>query len=112
MNEDIIMLELSMPVGDRTEPIHPVILRDEAGCALIDCGFVGSLPLIEAQLALHGLNGEDIQAILLTHHDHDHVGAAAAFKRKYPRVKVYASSLEAPYILNSRGIITMKGGEH
>ena len=98
MNEDIMMLELSMPAGDRTEPIHPVILRDEKGCALIDCGFVGSLPLIEAQLALHGLGGEDIDAILLTHHDHDHMGAAAAFKRKYPRVKVYASSLEAPYI--------------
>ena len=98
MNEDIMMLELSMPAGDLAEPIHPVILRDEKGCALIDCGFVGSLPLIEAQLALHGLNGEDVQAILLTHHDHDHMGAAAAFKRKYPRVKVYASSLEAPYI--------------
>ena len=98
MNEDIIMLELSMPAGDRTETIHPVILRDEAGCALIDCGFVGSLPLIEAQLALRGLSGEDVQAIMLTHHDHDHMGAAAAFKRKYPRVKVYASSLEAPYI--------------
>ena len=98
MNEDIMMLELSMPAGDLTEPIHPVILRDEAGCALIDCGFVGSLPLIEAQLALHGLGGEDVQAILLTHHDHDHMGAAAAFKRKYPQVKVYASSLEAPYI--------------
>ena len=98
MNEDIIMLELSMPAGELAEPIHPVILRDEKGCALIDCGFVGSLPLIEAQLALHGLHGEDIQAILLTHHDHDHMGAAAAFKRKYPRVKVYASSLEAPYI--------------
>ena len=75
MNEDIMMLELSMPAGDRTETIHPVILRDEGGCALIDCGFVGSLPLIEAQLALHGLSGEDVQAILLTHHDHDHMGA-------------------------------------
>ena len=29
MNEDIMMLELSMPAGDRTETIHPVILRDE-----------------------------------------------------------------------------------
>ena len=47
---------------------------------------------------MHGLSGEDIDAILLTHHDHDHMGAAAAFKRKYPRVKVYASSLEASYI--------------
>ncbi len=98
MDGKIIMLDLVMPTGDRAEAIHPVLLRDEWGCVLIDCGFVGSLPLIEAQLALHGLGGENITAILLTHHDHDHMGAAAAFKRKYPRVKVYASSLEAPYI--------------
>ena len=61
MNEDIVMLELSMPAGDRTETIHPVILRDEQGCALIDCGFVRSLPLIEAQLAWYAMPVELVE---------------------------------------------------
>ena len=47
MNE-IIMLNLKMPYGNAKDLIHPAIFRDGNKTILVDCGFVGSLPLIEA----------------------------------------------------------------
>lgn len=93
-----VTLDISMPTLKTAEVIHPVLIQTSRENILVDCGFVGSLPYIEAALHQHDIEPNGITAIVLTHHDHDHMGAAAAFKRKYPQVKLYASELEAPYI--------------
>ena len=98
MENCITQLEITMSYGGIEELIHPILIQDESNCILVDCGFVGSLPLIETEIKRHGLKTEEITGIILTHHDHDHMGAAAAFKRKYPTIKIYASEQEAPYI--------------
>jgi len=48
---------------------------------------------------------------LLTHQDHDHVGAAAAFKKAYPKVQVLASAEEAPYINGARPSLRLTQAE-
>lgn len=98
MNHSITMLTITMAFGQASETIHPVLLQDEQHNVLVDCSFVGSLPLIEAELAQRNVLAADITHIVLTHQDHDHMGAAAAFKAKYPAVQICASALEEPYI--------------
>lgn len=96
--DNIITLDIQFQFGDITDTIHPVILWDDAQMVLIDCGYTGFLPAIEQAMAEQGLRCEDLTHVVITHHDHDHMGALAALKQKYPRIQVVAGREEAPYI--------------
>lgn len=107
----IEILEIEMTYGMNRDTIYPVVLYDERYCVLVDCGFVGSLPQIEEELKMHGIPPESITHIILTHQDHDHVGAAAAFQRKYPKVSIMASAIEMPYISGKQKSLRLEQAE-
>ena len=98
MQYKILPLSITMQFGDIPNTIHPVLLWDEENIILIDCGFIGSLPMIEKELQFHVLSLKDITGLVLTHHDHDHMGAAAALKSVNPKIQIYSSPEEAPFI--------------
>jgi len=100
-----------MEYGNIRDIIHPVVLCDESNSVLIDCGCVGSLPEIEKALQMNGIGPEAITDIILTHQDHDHIGAAAAFKGKYPGVGIMASSIETPYISGDQKSLRLEQAE-
>ena len=95
MFSKILRLSIAAP---NEEAVYPTLLIDEKNIVLVDCGFIGSLPALEKELARHGLSVKSLTGLALTHHDHDHMGAAAALKRANPDLKIYASQIEAPYI--------------
>ena len=64
------------------------LLRTDATCVLIDCGF--SLKETERRLAMRGLSGNDLTAILVTHEHGDHIGGVGVLSRRY-RLPVYMS---------------------
>lgn len=97
MNQ-ITVLSVKATYGFTEDIIYPVVLKDDKNYVLVDCGYVGSLMYIEEALRENGIRPDLITHIILTHHDHDHIGAVAEFKRKYPTVKTMASSVEAPYM--------------
>lgn len=78
--------------------IHPVLVRSKALCVLVDCGHPGDAPKIEEALSLHGLGLKDLTHLVITHHDHDHMGAAAEIKTAFPHIQVVALKEETPYI--------------
>jgi glyoxylase-like metal-dependent hydrolase (beta-lactamase superfamily II) len=94
----IITLSIEMNFGAVKDTINPAVLCDSSHRVLVDCGYIGSLPKIEQALQENDIAPESVTHIILTHQDHDHVGAAAAYKKKYPDVTVMASAVEAPYI--------------
>ena len=94
----ILPLSITMEFGGVKNTIHPTLLWDEGNIVLIDSGFMGSLPLLEGELRGHGLALAQITGLVLTHHDHDHMGAAAALKRANPGLAIYASREEAPFL--------------
>ncbi len=96
------ILDVEMSYWNMKEVIHPVVLMDDNDYVLVDCGYVGSLPKIEEALHLNAIMPEEITHIILTHQDHDHMGAVAEFKRQYPKVQIMASADEAPYINGER----------
>jgi glyoxylase-like metal-dependent hydrolase (beta-lactamase superfamily II) len=108
---NLFILKIEMSYGAVRDYIYPVVLRDDQYCVLVDCGFVGALPKIEEALRAHGLSPEIVTDIVLTHQDHDHVGAAAAFKSKYHKVRVLASADEAPYISGARKSLRLEQAE-
>ncbi|KAF5052778.1 Hydroxyacylglutathione hydrolase [anaerobic digester metagenome] len=107
----LITLKIEMSYGPVMDYIYPAVLCDNDNCVLVDCGYVGSLPKIEKALQCNGLPPKAITHIILTHQDHDHVGAAAAFKQKYPNVLIFASAEEAPYISGSQKSLRLEQAE-
>lgn len=97
MNQ-IIVLDIKFKFGDTEEVIHPVILKDNVNMVLIDCGYAGFLPHIEQAMEENDLSCLDLTHILVTHQDHDHIGALSEFKKKYPEIQVVAGKRESPYI--------------
>ncbi|WP_058303022.1 MBL fold metallo-hydrolase [Gorillibacterium timonense] len=92
------VLSIEIPYGDAVTAIHPVLIQDDQDLVLVDCGYPGDLKRIEAALAAIGLTGDQLTRLVITHHDYDHMGAAASFKRKYPHLLVATSEGEAPYV--------------
>ena len=107
----LITLQLEMSFGGVKETFYPVVLCDEETCILVDCGYVGSLSYIEEALSHQQLSPEMITHLIITHQDHDHLGAAAALKEKYPQVRVLASMEEAPFISGARKSLRLEQAE-
>ena len=98
MEYKILRLAISMQFGNVENIVYPTLLWDEENIVLVDCGFIGSLHILEEQLHQHGLSVNQLTGLVLTHHDHDHMGAAAALKKLNPKIKIYSSSAEARFI--------------
>lgn len=98
MKYRILRLNISIPFGGTENTVYPTLLWDKQNIILIDCGFMGSLPILESELQRYGLSIHQITGLVLTHHDHDHMGAAATLKKMNPKIKIYASPMEAPFI--------------
>jgi len=94
----VTILNVKFCFGETEDAIHPVVLQDGVHTILIDCGYTGFLPAIETAMQEDGISCKDLTHVLITHHDHDHMGALSALKKKYPHIQVVAGEYEEPYI--------------
>ncbi|MDR0925751.1 MAG: MBL fold metallo-hydrolase [Hungatella sp.] len=97
MNQ-IIMLDIDFQYQNETRTIHPVLLLSANDVVLVDCGYPGFLPLLEAGMKSKGIDPGSLTKVLITHHDDDHMGALFEIKEKYPGIKVVAGHVESGYI--------------
>jgi len=74
-----------------------LVLDDKNGNTLVDTGLPGQEEGISAALAEAGIGVRDLERIVFTHQDLDHVGSGAALVRQ-SGAKVLAHAVEAPYI--------------
>ena len=95
---NILVLCIAFYFGGIDDFIYPVILKDEKNMVLVDCGFTGSLPMLENAMQEKGISVSQLTHILITHHDHDHIGSLYELKQKYPNIKIISSIIEEPYI--------------
>lgn len=96
------MLNIEFEHQGSKQTITPVLLADGKDVILVDCGYPGFLPLIEQAMEREGVALQSLTHLLLTHHDNDHMGTAAAIKRVLPAMSVLAHEIEAPYIEGKR----------
>ena len=86
------ILSLSFLRDGQEVTVHPVVVGGEL---LVDCGFPGQLPALEAALGEAGLSPAGLRTIMATHHDWDHVGCLASLKCAWPQLQVAASADDA-----------------
>lgn len=115
MEENIMskltVLEVKFDFGGATNTIYPVILSDEEEMVLIDCGYPNFLPLIKAEAEREGLDISNLTKIIITHHDFDHMGALAEFKRAYPELKVLSSVEDEKYVSGKEKSLRLQQAE-
>ena len=108
---ELVVLEVKFSNNGREDTLYPVILRNKKDCILVDCGYPGFTPLLEAAANLHQLSLRELTGILITHHDVDHIGALYELKQLYPSLKVYASAQEERYISGKEKSLRLQQAE-
>lgn len=88
--------------------ITPVAVETRPGLLLVDVGLPGGAEQLSVHLADLGFEWDDVWAVLLTHHDGDHVGALPEVLDRTDAI-VFAHVEESPYIDGSEE--PLKGGE-
>lgn len=104
-------LEVKFSFNGKEDLIYPVILSTSTESILVDCGYAGFMPLLEAAAGVHGLSLQDLTGIIITHHDIDHVGGLHEIKAQYPSLKVYSLDVEEKYISGKEKSIRLQQAE-
>lgn len=99
---EIIPLPILFEMGEMRFYVYPTVLKFGSELTLIDAGYPGFLPLIEKAFEESGLDIQNLRQVVLTHHDHDHMGAVKALTEKYPNVQVKCSEEQLPYVLGKK----------
>ncbi len=107
----IITLNIKFIFQNIEDYIYPVVLCDDKDMILVDCGYVGFLPMIENAFSDEGLEMKDLTKIIITHHDHDHMGSLRAIKEKYPHVSIISSRKEKAFIAGEMKAIRLEQAE-
>jgi len=98
-------LDLSMTFGERTTSIYPLLFWDQSdGATLIDTGFPGQFAALEKAIITAGVQLADIQRVIITHQDIDHIGNLSEIVQA-TGARVLAHAEEAPYIQGDRPLI-------
>jgi len=107
----VTVLEIKFDIDGVENIIFPVILCDEKEVVLIDCGYPNFLPLIKNAAEANGINLDKLTKIIITHHDFDHMGALAEFKREYPQIEILSSIDEEKYISGKEKSLRLQQAE-
>lgn len=92
-------------------PVFPVLLRCGEELTLVDPGYSGFLPQIDRELNAVGFSPEQLTKAVVTHHDHDHMGALRELTDRYPGVEVWSSPEQAPYIAGKKKSLRLEQAE-
>lgn len=94
----IFPLELNWTGKPRS--IASALLRSGSANTVIDPGPASTLGGFCEQLASHGVDVRDLDAIFLTHIHLDHAGATGSLVRANPNIKVYVHSRGAKHLID------------
>jgi len=95
--DSVYVLPLDVERGGAERRYNPSAVETDSGLVLLDVGFPHTLDQLEAGLADSPYGLEDVELILLTHHDGDHAAGLSALLERTDAL-VAAHRDEAPYV--------------
>ncbi|MDR3259462.1 MAG: MBL fold metallo-hydrolase [Fusobacteriaceae bacterium] len=96
--DKLIILNITFLRDGEEVIFHPAIIVGDKENIMIDCGYPGFLLILETEAQKNDFDFSKLTKIIVTHHDHDHIGALYEIKEKYPHIKIVSSTIEKPYI--------------
>ena len=101
INDNMYVLKIPSIINSR-EFIYLTLISNNNKLLLIDTGFPGQLKEIKKAVEDEGFKFDNLEAVVLTHQDIDHVGSLKNIIDELPHVKVLSSGVEAEYINGSK----------
>lgn len=99
INEQVRMLEIpALSTMGQPTTIYPMLLIGEDDCLLVDAGYPGQAEAFLDAIKHEGLLPRQITGLLITHHDIDHIGSAAALKKRIQDARIISHTLDKPFI--------------
>lgn len=99
-------LQLTFDRGDREMTIHPAAVETPGGVILVDVGL--DLEVLRDGLGTHQVSIADVETVILTHQDGDHVAALASLVDETDAA-VMAHREAVPYIDGSKELVKGDG---
>jgi glyoxylase-like metal-dependent hydrolase (beta-lactamase superfamily II) len=109
--EGVYSFPVSVDRGDRVQTYHVSGVETEAGLVLVDVGLQGEVDRLASALDEEGFDLEDVETVLLTHHDSDHAGGLRTVVRR-SGATVLAHPAETPYVDGRAHPIKSEGGRY
>ncbi len=107
LSNNVSVLEISATVMNTPALIYPVLIQDGHSCILVDSGYPGdsSLQRLAKGLEAIGVKLADLTDVIITHQDLDHIGGLPALKTQNPGLKIWAHTLEKPYVEGEKKLV-------
>lgn len=90
------LLELKSEINGQEVVLHFTLLEVNSKFLLVDCGYEETFEDLKKILRARSIEITDLDAILISHDDIDHIGALYQMKQLNPSARVMASHIEAP----------------
>ncbi len=107
----ILDLNIVSMNGERAPVLHPVLVYGEDGLVLVDAGYPGQAERFADAARQNGADLRDLKAIVITHHDYDHIGSLRALKTMFPGARVVSSAVERDYISGAKRSLRLEQAE-
>ncbi len=107
----IFDLNIESRNGERSPVLHPVLVCGDDGLVLVDAGYPGQAERFAEAARRNGADLRDLRAIVITHHDYDHIGSLRALKTMFPDAAVVSSAIEKDYISGSKRSLRLEQAE-
>lgn len=95
--DGVFDLELSLETEEGARTFHPVAFAAPHGVVLVDTGVPGQADDVAAALDEAGFDLADVELVVFTHQDGDHVGAASELLERTDALTA-AHRTAAPYV--------------
>lgn len=106
--DGVEMLEIKMKMGVRESILHPTLIRDNNNLILVDTAFPGGLDKIQTEMSKAGASIDDLDKIIITHQDIDHIGSLPeVLKESDHKIQVLAHEGDEPYIQGEKRLNKM-----
>lgn len=91
---NLTVLKIEKTIEGEHVVLFPVLIQN-AGCNyLVDCGYGETSEEVEIELKALGVDIKDLNGVIISHDDHDHLGGLNLLKQKNKNLKIYCGELE------------------
>ena len=107
LTDNVHVLQIPRGADNPDNPLNLTLILDERhGPTLVDTALPDQMQAIAAALDEAGIEARDLERIIITHQDLDHIGSAAALVRE-SGARVLAHPEDVPYIEGDRRILKL-----
>lgn len=91
---NVVVLKIEKVIGDEDVVLYPTLIQTDGKNYLVDCGYEETSAELESALKNFNIDIKDLNGVIITHDDHDHLGGLSFLKQKNTNLKVFCGEFE------------------